>query len=98
MLLYLARDSQVMDLGIHYLQVCRDNVGTLHTSLDEAKRKLSIALLHEARTSNNGLIELSIIWDEPKKAHCVVRSFDANGNNGIWMEVAIGRIKEMKVS
>jgi hypothetical protein len=31
-------------------------------------------------------------------ARCVIRSFDANGNKGLWMEAAIGQIKEMEVS
>ncbi len=30
--------------------------------------------------------ELDIIWDEPMKARCVMRSFDANGDRGLWME------------
>jgi hypothetical protein len=32
------------------------------------------------------------------KARCVVRSFDANGNKGLWMEAAIGQINEMNLS
>ena len=98
MLLYLARATQVMDLEIHYPHAYLDNVGTLHTSLEDAKTALSIALMREARAINNGFIEFDILWDEPMKARCVVRSFDANGNKGLWMEAAIGQIKEMKVS
>ena len=98
MLLYLARATQVMDLEIHYPHAYLDNVGTLHTSLDDAKTALSIALMREAREINNGMMEFDILWDEPMKARCVVRSFDANGNKGLWMEAAIGQIKEMRVS
>ncbi len=49
MLLYLARATQVMDLEIHSPHAYLDNAGTLHTSLDEAKTALSIALMSEAR-------------------------------------------------
>ncbi len=98
MLLYLARATQVMDLEIHYPHSYLDNAGTLHTSIDEAKNALSIALMHEARKwITSAPTELSIIWDEPMKARCVVRSFDANGNKELWMEAAIGQINEMKV-
>ena len=54
--------------------------------------------MREAREINNGMMEFDILWDEPTKARCVVRSFDANGNKGLWMEAAIGQINEMKVS
>lgn len=47
MLLYLARATQVMDLEIHYPHTYLDNIGTLHTSLDDAQRALGIALMHE---------------------------------------------------
>ena len=99
MLFYLARATQVMDLDLidHYAYL--DNVGTLHASLDDAKQALSIALMHEARKLiASAPTELDIIWDEPMKARCVVRSFDDNGNKGLWMEAAIGQIKEMRVS
>lgn len=98
MLLYLARATRVPNLEIRYPHACLDNVGTLHTSLEDAKGALGIALMHEARTHNDGFIELNIIWDEPMKARCVVRSFDANGNKGLWMEVVIGQIREMVAS
>jgi hypothetical protein len=75
-----------------------DNVGTLHASVNDAKRALGIALMHEARSINNGFIELNILWDEPMKAHCVVRSFDANSNKGLWMKAVIRQIKEMRDS
>ena len=98
MLLYLARATQVMDLEIQYPHAYLDNVGTLHSSLDEAQRALGIALINQARTNNDGFIELNIIWDEPTKARCVVRSFVGNGNEALWMEAAIGQINKMKVS
>lgn len=97
MLLYLARATQIMDLEIHYPHAYLDNIGTLHTSLEEAKTALSIALMREARQINC-MMEFDILWDEPMKARCVARSFDANGNKGLWMEAAIGQVSEMKVS
>ena len=97
MLIYLARATQVMDLEIHSPLAYLDNVGTLHANIKEAKRALGIALMHEARSISNGFIELNILWDELLKARCVVRSFDANGNKGLWMEAAIGQRSEMKV-
>jgi hypothetical protein len=84
---------------MHLPHAYLDNVGTLHTSLEEAKRALGIALMAEARKGiSSAPTELNIIWDEPMKARCVVRSLDANGNKGLWMEAATGQIKEMKVS
>lgn len=50
------------------------------------------------KTRNDAPTELDIIWDEPIKARCVVCSFDSNGNKGLWMEAAIGQIREMIVS
>ena len=51
--------------------------------------------MHEGRKSiTSAPTELNIIWDEPMKARCVVRSFDANGNQGLWMEAVIGQIAE----
>lgn len=97
MLLYFARATQVTDLEVHDPHAYLDSISTLHKSLDEAKTALGIALIHEARTNNHGFIELSIIWDEPMKARCVVRSLDADGNKGLWMEVAIGQIRVTKV-
>ena len=83
--------------AVHSPHAYLDNVGTLHASLDEAKRALGIALMHEARKGiTSAPTELDIIWDEPMRARCVVRSFDANGNKGLWMEAAIGQINEMR--
>ena len=56
MLFYLSRATQVMGLVIHAPHPYLDNVGTLHTSLDEAQRASGIALMREARTNNVGFI------------------------------------------
>ena len=88
MLLYLARATQVMDLEIDSPHAYLGNTGTLHASLENAKTALSIALMHEARKwIASAATELDIIWDEPTTARCVVRSFDANGNKGLWMKL-----------
>ncbi len=79
-MLYLARATQVMDLEIHSPHAYLDNIGTLHASLDDAKTALCLALMHEARKwIPSAPTEVGIICDEPTKAPCAVRSFDANG-------------------